>query len=211
MKVIENKTFKYIAPTILKHGEAFSYCLRNLIKIQYAIHDTLFDGSFLGGYSLFIKYYKLGKYSKFLDGIYESPGFIFDYNPTDDLKSLVGCLIIRLPERFFEAYENFIAGAYSKMYSAQEVESMFVSPQVKDVLLHREPALQKFVKDLEETFQVKSLNPKDFEKAEYDFPLILKEEVFNVIEDKPIFMDTDNQDKILKKKEEVLKSFIDPV
>ena len=92
-------------------------------------------------------------------------------------------IILDTPEKFQKAYDSFIVGKYSEMYSIQDINILFKdkdSDTFHILTRNTDKLLPGFVKKLEETFETK-LKYTDFIEAEMDLPYKLSEqdEVFN--------------------------------
>ncbi len=185
-KLYINKTWRYLTPSLRGHGEVFIEKFNRLFKLAVGIHDTLLDGSELSNgrniYVLVDKKYKPEEFKEFMNFLEYQPYFKGDYCPSVDiLKSRKHMIILDIPEKFNVAYDSFLRGEYSKMYSKKYLELFFSVPEKTkeySILSKSGDSLEEFAREVSKEFGTIA-NPKDFDTAERDLPLKKVEEIFH--------------------------------
>lgn len=199
-----NKTYNYLSPIIDTFDPVFLENFSKIQRIGYTIHDTLFDGSTLYPYSIFVVYKKRRRdyiYNLHLKAVLESSYCIFNYNPTSEPFSDVGCFILKIPEEFHETYSQFLQGNYSKMYSQEQIDLLFDDKDpVRQVLLKKEIARQNFINQLTKDFELK-ISLSNFYPDEYDYPLVAEEEILNFVDGDAIYLSEELTNKLMNKGE----------
>jgi hypothetical protein len=203
-----NKTWRFLVPCLRGHGTTFVNKFNPLFKLAVGIHDTYLDGSTISNgrniYILIDKKYKPNEYEKFMDYIKYQDYFKGEYCPDSEVvSSRKHIVIIEVPKQFNNAYDNFLQGKYSKMYSDDELKILYASILAKKSLTDDQKAkmrdyeilsktgtdgLNTFLKSVNEEFDV-IVNPSDFTtpETEWELPLKKKEEIFNYPNGKGVF------------------------
>jgi hypothetical protein len=89
-------------------------------------------------------------------------------------------IILKIPEDLYSTLEKFKQSKYGEMYLYKDIQRYFQnSPDTIKVLIKDYNYKLKFVDEVNERF---GTNIEDFEVGNYelDFPIKLKEEIFNV-------------------------------
>lgn len=197
-KLYKNKTWSYLLPCLRGHGDFFIQKFNHTYKLAVGIHDSLLDGSPISNgrniYILVDKDFNKTAFNDFRNYVTAQEYFIGDYCPDSELlTSRKHMFILSVPTVFNSAYDQFLRGQYSKMYTKEEIEILFSHPtKLREFrVLRRDPkALDDFVLNLNKEFKVMS-NPDDYLTAEWDLPLKKKEEIFNYTKGEVFF----NEDK----------------
>ena len=193
-KYYENKTWRFLMPVLRGHGELFAQKFNSLFKFAVGIHDTLLDGTpLLKGRNILVmldKEYQPKIYQSFVDWIQYQPYYKGDYCPDADFKtSRKHVFILEVPEAFNNAYDMFLKSEYSKMYSEEEINILFSNKgriREKEILTKSTLAYNKFLEKNNNLFNL-NIEPSKFKPEEYEFPLVICEEVFNCKEGERVF------------------------
>lgn len=190
--IVGNKTWKYLVPCLKAYGAEFKKNFDPLLKSGAFIYDNTFKGSDkIKGRVLFLcihKNYKPFYYEGFMTFIRKQEYYVTEYCPEDDLEnSVYQMVIISIPLTFHKAYDHFLRGEYSKMYSKDQVKDLFPGPlraSVREVLLKTPGnAFANFMNRLKKIYfapdDPNPNNKRDYEHMEWDFPLIKSEEILN--------------------------------
>ena len=185
-KYYVNKTWRFLLPCLRGHGDIFVRKFNPLFKLAVGVHDTLLDGSEISDsrniYIMIDKMVQQKCFFEFLDWIKYQDYYVADYCPDADIKkSRKHIIVITVPKGFETAYDNFLQGKYSQMYTEDQVNLLFSNPDRKkeyDILSKNKSALDGFIKTINTEFDVNA-NPKDFQNSEYELPLRKSEEIFN--------------------------------
>jgi hypothetical protein len=185
-KYYVNKTWRFLLPCLREHGDIFTNKFNFIFKLAVGIHDTLTDGSTISnGRSIYLLCDKLASkinFEEFLNFIREQKYYIADYCPDSEiLKSRKHMIVINIPETFYNAYDQFLKGNYSLMYSEQELKLLFSSNLRKkeyDILSKNPEIVSEFAKEVNNEFGTKAI-ADDFKNSELELPLKKTEEIFN--------------------------------
>lgn len=206
--VVKNKTFKYIYPILETYSKEFNKHLNSVkgsilataiwdIKYEEAKREKhtylifiVFDTN--GNYDNIKKMYcniNYGKniFSQFLKFIRRYTNYVDDY-PFDSIKGHQHCVILKISDKFKNAFDLIKKSEYSKAYSSQDLKEMNIKARTPSGKLNlRFAVLTKSKKYKEEIFvnhlndlfgtNIKALDISD--EAELDFPFNLEEEIFN--------------------------------
>lgn len=198
-EIFANKTYKYLLPC-LKYYEDEDY--KRLVKSFYISAVGLNDlNNYVKDNCIHILYnlspgllyseqkeYNI-RFQKYLEWIRNKHFYINDYIFNCDSHMIV----IKIPEAHNNAYEEFIAGNYSKMYNNYYVYTYFGNinlsnkiaenevnyrlEKTREILLKLNKAKEAFVYTINSDFDT-NLKVNEFD-GELDYPLKLEEEIFN--------------------------------
>lgn len=201
--LIRNKTYTYLLPCLKHYGDEDFNKLKSFLMLGAGINDMnqyvkkknyiyiLYNLS-PGLPYLEQKNYYLD-FSLFLDWIRVKNYFINDYLFNCDTHN-AHMIVIKIPDKHENTFEEFIAGNYSKMYDNEAINNYFKNVNIptnleaedkinknldktKKVLLKHLTAKETFVytvnMDFNTDMQVNEFN------GELDYPLKLEEEIFN--------------------------------
>lgn len=183
-----NKTWRFLLPCLRGHGDIFIKKFNPVFKFAVGIHDTLLDGNPLSDtkniYLLCDKLYQPRYYEEFLNWVRNQPFYVHDYCPDADItKSRKHIIGITIPERFSNAYDMFLEGKYSQMYTTEEINVLFAnSERVKerDVLLKSVSLHDEFIKSVNLEFNTDiSIEDIIHNDIELELPPKLSQEVFH--------------------------------
>jgi hypothetical protein len=181
----KNRTLKYLVPALNYYGETFKTKFNLVFKLAFGLHDSLLDGSYLEGQkNIFILLDRKSRpdlYENFMNWMKSQEYYVTDYSYDDIEKGRIQTLVIAFPNELSDAYDKFVKGKYSKMFTRTEVERMFKEDKVeaRDIFYRRLPGRDNLIKVVREEFGTK-LEYTDIKKGfEYDIPPRKEEEFFN--------------------------------
>lgn len=193
-KYYDNKTWKYLLPCLRGHGDTFVSKYNPVFKLAVGIHDTLVDGSpmFKDLRVIFLmcdKKHQERKFEEFLNWISYQDYYKTDYCPSADLASRKHVIVLTIPEEYIDAYDYFLQGKYSLMYTQKQIDFLFSNPtrkNEKDILMRNSNVFIPFMEKVREEFGINP-NPKDFISSEYELPLKRNEEIFNCVDNQRVY------------------------
>lgn len=179
--ILANKTRKYLLPCLKEYGRDFTSKLESVYKVAVGIGDIIVSNRgikhekhiFILASSSIARDF----FIDFLEWIRDEDMYEDDYVFGNIQTSELHMIVIKLPTKYYDTYETFKLGSYSKMYSAKEVEALFSKkPQFRKVVIKDHDYRISFVKELNEMFG-SSISPEEYD-GELDLPPD-KNEVFN--------------------------------
>lgn len=218
-----NKTWRFLAPTLKEYGSSFIKKFNGMHKLAMGIYDDTFeDTSVFDGRNLFIlldSYYQHKYTQDTLVGLRTQDFYVKDYPFTSNIKhSREHMLVLKVPDRYYHAYDMFLEGKYSKMYSFEECNAFYADLLQQeyinsddhrklldyDILIKRSSQVDIIFKNkIYDEFN-QEIDVYDLKNMEWELPLVNKEEVFNstaknIFFDKEINMNwkTDKEIKLL--------------
>ena len=198
-----NKTWKYLVPYLrdleVEGHKVLRHKLNSVSKLAVGVHDTLLDGSTVSEqrmlYILLDSKYRENQFWDFISWFRQQPYYVGDYLFGYSIDSRKYMINMKIPEKYYHAYDMFIQGKYSEMYTSSQVEKLIDDVEIKDILLKRPFAMRNYIQVVKEQFDV-DIKYKDIPSTqEYDLPLRGKEEIFNFVGDIPYFV-TELKNKI---------------
>jgi hypothetical protein len=205
-QLYKNKTYSYLYPVLKGYGNTFINKFNPVFKLAVGVHDTLLDGSTVSKssnlYVLTDTKINETKFQEFKEWVTCQDYCIADYCPDSEInKSRKYMFVIKIPPEYEKAYGEFLKGNYSKMYNENALNLLFQSKDSKEYkVLTKDPkVIPLFIKKLEEEFGTQ-VSQEEIEDAEYDLPLVRREEIFNYKE---------TEDKTVYFSEELIKKFKD--
>jgi hypothetical protein len=185
-KVFPNKTVKYLLPSLKLLGDDFKAKFNLVHVLASGVHDTLMDGTPYEGqrliYLLLDKLVKPTLFKGFLSWIKLQPYYALDYSFDNFETGRMHMIALSYPEKYADAYDKFILGKYSKMYTKDEVVEFFGANRedAKSVINKSAKSGEKHVINLNLTYN-SSITLTDLlhEGGEHDFPPQEEQEVFN--------------------------------
>ena len=194
-KLYVNKTWRFLMPCLKGHGKSFIDKFNCVFKLAVGIHDTLLDNSNISNsnnlYVMINKTYREKNYKDFIEFIKYQNYFKGDYCPDSDIiSSKRHMIVIEVPNIYNNAYDKFLQGKYSEMYSKKDLDLLFSHPSKKkefDILTRNEKSLNEFIETLKKEFNT-IIFQNDVYDFEYELPLKYEEEVFNFNNNKKIYL-----------------------
>lgn len=204
-KLYKNKTLKYLYPSLKFYGEDLTDNLRNLVKLAVGIGDT---NDYTEEQNIYIlldtkpimnKDYNVVSYSiklqTFLEWFRLQKYYVKDYIVRVKNEGDKHMIVIRVPNTLCTAFNNFIKGKYSKMYSNTQIEFYFGDRVIQDkdveeiinkelrgirgVLTKDKTSMREHIVRVNKDFNTNIKLEEVFEVFECDYPLRLSEEIFN--------------------------------
>lgn len=175
--ILTNSTARFLSPILNTFNSSF---LANFKPVQkhvlgYAIGDVKYDKAKhqKHTYLLFIicdingvylpdkqRYLQIENgrkiFTGFLDSVKKSSYYYDDYI----LDGTAHCVILEIPKEWYIAYDNFIKGHYSKMYSKTQIKAFFSSKDNIGVLTKDAEYKSIFVEKLNKKFNT-HVKPED--------------------------------------------------
>lgn len=180
-----NKTKRFLLPCVRAYGDEFNNKLLNVFKVAVGIGDMVVTNNGVGNYEkhLFILL-DSSKASKFfidfLLWIREQYMYEDDYVYGNIQKSTYHMIIIKFPEKYYNALSNFKEGKYSYMFNTPE-EDIFkelrLADDVKSIITKNNNYKVVFTEKLNKIFNT-TLTPEEIE-GELELPPTPKTEIFN--------------------------------
>jgi len=203
-RIYVNKTWRFLAPCLRDHGSEFVKKYNPAAKLALGIYDELLSKARITTgrniYTVFDKKKNATAFRALMDYVRGQPFFKGDYCPDSDMiNTYLHCLVIEIPEEYYDAYDKFLQSKYSEMYTPRQLKYLFSSKQRQEeysILSKTGEAFTKFKKTIEEEFGEKA-NENSAYNSEWELPLKKKEEIFNCESEDRIFFDKD-LDKIWK-------------
>ena len=188
-KLYRNRTLLFLVPALNYYGPTLKTKLNLVFKLAFGIHDSLIEGSYLEGqkniYILVDKLVRPDLFQNFMDWIKHQEYYVTDYayDSILDHNSRKQMIVIAFPPQLKDAYDKFLLGKYSLMYTKNEISTFFGDENkaaAKHILCKTVFAKNQFKLLVKETFGT-VLEEQDFLMGswEYDLPPNSEEEFFN--------------------------------
>lgn len=188
-KVHENKVKNYLVPGLKLHGSVFlEKFIRDIFKLGYGVMDLYLEGADIieGKKPVFIcidKAVKPDLTARTVEWFRGTNYYITDYTVFGGSNRL-HMLVLDYPKELYSTYDLFIEGKYSQMYSPEMLAKLFAGKEDTEeykVLTRNPVMIPKFIKKIEDEFDVEILDKTNYYNSELDFPISMKkvEEVFN--------------------------------
>lgn len=188
-KLYRNRTLLFLVPALNYYGPTLKTKLNLVFKLAFGIHDSLIEGSYLEGqkniYILVDKLVRPDLFQNFMDWIKHQEYYVTDYayDSILDHNSRKQMIVIAFPQQLKDAYDKFLLGKYSLMYTKNEISTFFGDENkaaAKHILCKTVFAKNQFKLLVKETFGT-VLEEQDFLMGswEYDLPPNSEEEFFN--------------------------------
>lgn len=182
-KRYKNKTSQYLLPCLLEgYDKIFSMKLKEMFILGCGLGDNSIinnpNFNFTDKRPIFILIDKISAKRKSEDFIYwvrYQLYFIKDYPM--DLIGRAHMLILDFPEKYSNAYDKFLEGKYSEMFTKADIENMFSKDTEEYKILVRDKSLIPiFAEKLRKTFELKTLREEDLTEVELEFPYTVNQE-----------------------------------
>ena len=188
-KLYINRTVKYLVPALLFYGPTLKTKLNSVFKLAFGVTDSLIEGTHLEGqkniFILIDKAVRPDLFQNFMDWVKHQEYFVTDYTYDAILEanSRKHMVVLAFPQPLEDAYDKFLKGKYSLMYTKEEVISYFSEDnkiEARQVINKTRDAKAKYINLIKDTFNTQ-LEPQDFLVGswEYDLPPNKEEEFFN--------------------------------
>jgi hypothetical protein len=182
--ILPSKTTKYLLPCLKEYGVKFTKMINLVYKVAAGIGDAILINRDIKHekHVFLLLDGKMPTYNKhlatFLDWIKDQPMYVDDYVYGDIQKSTFHMVILQLPEKYYNSFETFKKGEYSKMYSIEDVVKFFENhPVAKAVLIKDHEYRVVFTGKVNKRYNTCIL-PTEF-IGELDFRPTTASEIFN--------------------------------
>ncbi len=200
-KTYVNKTWKFLIPCLASHGQEFMDLFNRAFTLAAGIHDTHLKGSPITQrrvvYCLFNSNYNRDIMQKLIHYSIKSRILAYEYDTDFPLKnSNRRMLVFKIPEVHYKAYDHFLKGEYSQMYTPEFVDANWGATARSKIVLknQEEEGLPMLVEEIKEVLDGNQ-SPKDMKGSELALPLIKEEEIFNCVGEQRVFFN-ENLDKL---------------
>lgn len=182
--IIPNKTRKYLLPCLKEYGDEFMYLLNNVFKVAVGLGDIIVKNTYFQAPErhLFILLdYTIATpfFISFLEFIRDKEYYEDDYVYGNIQKSKFHMVVIKFPEKYYDSFDTFKEGKYSKMFDKETIARLFNSKDNLEaplVLIKDHNYNITFTNFLNSIFRT-TLKPGEYE-GELDLPPKEKEEEF---------------------------------
>lgn len=177
-----NKTRKYLLPCLKEYGEEFMSRLNNVFKVAAGIGDIITeDCGFHHEKHIFILLdSSIAKkfFIEFMDWIKEQSMYEDDYTYYNIQRSNYHMVVLKFPDKFYDSFETFKIGDYSKMFDKTTIEKFFKDyPNTNKVFVKDHNYRFYFTEKVNIKFGT-TISGEDWQ-GELDFPPTPKTEIFN--------------------------------
>lgn len=178
----QNATARYLGPCLSVYGRDFSYWMNNIYKVGVGIGDIIVNRcglKFEKHIFILVDVSKLQMYFKgFISWIREQSMYEEDYVYGDIRTSSIHMVVIKFPEQFYSVLEPFRLGEYSKMYTQEQIDTLFKDfPGTKRILVKDHNYRVKFVNRLNKDWN-SDIKPEEWD-GELDLPPERHKNIFN--------------------------------
>lgn len=185
-KFYKNKTRLFLLPCLLHNGPEFQMRFNRVYKFAVGIHDTSLNNHNLTEepliYILLDKELSRKYFTEFINWLKGQDYFVKDYVSSPDLSSRKHMIILRIPKLYHNAYQAFMNGRYSEMYTEEQKVLLFKEhhrQKALKVIDKTHDALLDYVQQINAIFEHDLTPAQAKEHSEYAFPLIPQHEIFN--------------------------------
>lgn len=186
---IPNKTFNYFLPCLKEYGEEFVKRFNNVFKVAVGIGDLIVTrhGTMEYGKHLFVLLDTViapYHFISFLDWIRTKPMYETDYVFDNIQKTTFHMIVLKIPEEFYNDFELFKKGHYSKMFQDKNFRELLNSrPDALGVIIKDNNYKVNFIEQLNEWLgntnpEDKKITPEEWD-GEFDLPPMKETEIFN--------------------------------
>jgi hypothetical protein len=184
VSMVENKTKKYLLPCLKAYGDEFTKRIATVWKVAIGIGDIVTIKSNINFekhiFILCETKKDIDSFLRFLDWIKEHDMYEDDYAFDNINDGCLHMLVIKLPEKFYDAYETFKKSEFSHMYSKEDLEIFFKDkPDIVKILIRDHNYKLEFSKFLEKEYGVQIPVTDIDDTFEFDLPISEYEEIFN--------------------------------
>lgn len=177
-----NATRKYLAPCLEEYGKGFMAKLDNTFKVAMGVGDIVVGNRGLKHekhiFILLDSKVAPSYFQEFLHWIRDQSMYADDYVYDNIQKSYFHMVILKLPEKYYDTFETFKIGEYSKMYNRKDIDVFFRNHQeAKQVLIKDHNYKITFVGKMNKKFGT-TVNPKEWD-GELDYPPDPDRDIFN--------------------------------
>lgn len=164
-KLTVNNTSRFLRPCLREYGKEFTTLLSKVFKLGYGIADMYNNEQYEKHIFILCNAEKTPVYfQKLIQFLREQDYYEDDYPVGHLLDSNLHMLVISIPEEWFEKFELFRTGKYSKMFSQKEIDKL-LDDEAKSIVIKDHNYRVQFVGKLNKLFKT-NLTEKDIEHYE---------------------------------------------
>ena len=177
-----NKSRKYLLACLQEYGKEFTYMISDIFKVAVGLGDIVVSNrGFKHEKHLFVLVdtdIAPFHFEAFVPFIKKHESYQDDYVYGSFRTSPLHMFIIKFPEKYYDAFETFKMGEYSKMYSREDIEKFFKHhEEYKKVLIKDRDYRIVFAEKLNRRYGT-TLTAADMD-GELDEPPTEQSEIFN--------------------------------
>ena len=182
-----NKTRKYILPCLKEYGKEFESKINSVFKVAAGIGDMVVTNrkdEYTYEREIFILVDTSmasleDVFADFLEYIRNQPMYVNDYIYDNVQESTFHMVVVKMPAKYYSAYDSFIKGRFSQMYDRKKKKKHFDNyPREKKVFLKNDHDYKvMFVGKLNEIFG-SEIHYSQYD-GELELPPIPETDVFN--------------------------------
>ena len=178
-----NKTRKYLLPCLTYYGKELMNYLNSVFKVAVGIGDIIVNKSGLKYEKhIFILIDTTTSpqfFLKFIDWIRRQENIYEDDYVYDNIQeSRYHMVVLKFPEKYWESFDTFKKGEYSKMFIEEDINSIFDKyPTIKKVFIKDHDYKVNFTERVNRIFGT-TITPEEYD-GELELPPSNKTEVFN--------------------------------
>lgn len=196
-KIYINRTRKYLFPIIKEYDTEFTSKINSMFKVGIGIGDMILNKSGIHHekhiFLLVDAKASVVNFHETLEWLREHPAYEDDYAYDNVYDGRLHMIVIKIPNNRIETFEKFKCGQFSKMYTPEDIKKFFtyhgkdqegmkMYQNIQKVLIHEHNYKIEFAKQIQQEFHIpEHYSPNEIDpNAEFDFPILLQEEFFNV-------------------------------
>lgn len=181
---------KFLVPALESYGSVFAHKYSQAYKLGAGIFDLSLTGMphFEEKKHIFILFNKsmyTSHFMSFLNWLKNQEYYVTDYEaPSLNRNFEYHMIVIDFPFELHSAYNNFLEGKYSKMYTSEQITQFFGKAHLKEsceILLRKENAVGEYLQKIKKIYGDSvelSVNDVIVNDHEVEFPYVNEEEIF---------------------------------
>ena len=182
--IFPNKSRKYLLACLREYGEEFAFRISDIFKVAVGLGDIVVrNRGFKHEKHLFVLVDVSVAYSFFvtwMEYFKKHKAYQDDYVFGNFTKSNLHMFIIKFPEKYYDAFETFKLGEYSKMYKKADIDRFFSNhKEYSQVLLKDKNYRFRFARQLNAKYGTTLTAGDISEDMELDEPPTEESEIFN--------------------------------
>lgn len=181
-KIIKNKTFRFLVPILVVYGLDFIRFINRLKIYAFGISNKGIEFEENSIFILVDTLYNVDLLAEFANWLPTKSFYLGDYHFGNINKTNKHMFVIKFPNEFCNAYDNFIQGKYSKMYTDTEISKYFKDSISKKILTKSKGAEFMIVNEIDKEFgkNIITINDilSDLDNWEFSLPPLKDNENF---------------------------------
>lgn len=179
----KNKSVKYLLPALKEYGEEFTTKANGIFKLAIGIGDIILSNlGVVHEKHVFVLCNTSIAHSHFVDfinWIKDKHMYVDDYVFGNIQHSTLHMIVLKFPEKYYDSFDIFKTGAYSKMYPKDAIDKFFNNhPDLERVLIKDHNYKVRFVNQKLNRLFNTDIKPEEWD-GELDLPPQDKTEIFN--------------------------------